>query len=116
MAIVELLIQVDTRDICIINVSEDCAWTEKMVVCSCRSINHVTEVAVAVHALLKDTTSEVAPGKVPVIERGKKDGWKIVDCGSVIVHIFTDESRAMYDIEGLWGKGELVPLPEKMIR
>jgi len=32
-------------------------------------------------------------------------GWVLVDLGDVIVHLFSPEQRAYYDIERLWSKG-----------
>ncbi len=34
--------------------------------------------------------------------------WILLDYGSVIVHIFTPEKRAFYDIESLWADAEKI--------
>ena len=69
---------------------------------------------------MKDITQHgfVSPGKEPVLEGGRHQGddeWKIVDCGSVIVHMFTENSRLRYDVEDLWGEEKVfISGPEKM--
>ena len=35
-------------------------------------------------------------------------GWAVLDYGDVIVHLFTNEMREHYDLEGLWEKGNVV--------
>jgi len=35
--------------------------------------------------------------------------WILVDCGSIILHLFDAESRAYYDLELLWGDTPRVP-------
>jgi len=36
-------------------------------------------------------------------------GWVIVDYVHVVVHVFSAEARAYYDIERLWSKAKVVP-------
>jgi ribosome-associated protein len=53
-------------------------------------------------------------GKVQEIE-GESDGkWIVMDYGDVLVHIFHEEQRRRYDLDGLWEKGELVELPQAL--
>ena len=40
-------------------------------------------------------------------EGGQGSDWLLIDAGDVIVHLFKDELRRVYDLEKLWG--EAVP-------
>jgi len=45
----------------------------------------------------------------PLYVEGEPDvGWIVMDYGSVVVHLFTPEMRAYYDLEGLWQDGRIV--------
>ncbi len=39
-------------------------------------------------------------------------GWVVSDCVDVIVHIFSPEARAYYDLDGLWKAMPSVPFGE----
>ena len=48
-------------------------------------------------------------GEPPLRREGlRSDIWVLMDFGSVIVHIFTDEARKFYDLERLWSDAEAV--------
>ena len=36
--------------------------------------------------------------------------WELLDYGSVVVHVFTEEARKFYDLERLWGDAQEVDL------
>ena len=42
------------------------------------------------------------------IEGHRGGTWVLLDFSSVVVHIFTDETRKFYDLERLWGDAEQV--------
>ena len=47
---------------------------------------------------------------------GHRDGtWLLMDFSSVVVHVFTDEARAFYDLERLWADAEQVDLKDIII-
>ena len=38
--------------------------------------------------------------------------WVLIDFSDVVVHVFQEEARALYDIEGLWIDAGRVPVPD----
>ncbi|MEX0585926.1 MAG: ribosome silencing factor, partial [Pirellulales bacterium] len=36
--------------------------------------------------------------------------WILLDYGDVVIHLFDDETRKFYDLEGLWGPAKHVDL------
>lgn len=42
------------------------------------------------------------------VEGEAASGWVLMDYGDVIVHLFTPQVRAYYDLEGLWRDGRVV--------
>ena len=45
-------------------------------------------------------------------EGHRGNSWELLDFGSVVVHVFTDEARKFYDLERLWADAEFVDLQE----
>lgn len=42
------------------------------------------------------------------IEGKPASGWVLMDYVDIIVHLFAEEMRAYYDLEGLWSDGRVV--------
>jgi ribosome-associated protein len=45
------------------------------------------------------------------IEGYSESRWILLDYGSVVVHLFDDETRSYYDLENLWASASRVELP-----
>jgi ribosome-associated protein len=54
-------------------------------------------------------------GKVIDIEGAQEGKWIVMDYGDVLVHIFHDDVRRYYDLDGLWSRAPEMELP-KLIR
>jgi ribosome-associated protein len=52
-----------------------------------------------------------AQGIHPVSVEGLEKGhWVVLDFGAIIVHVFYEPVRALYDLEGLWSRAPRIPL------
>jgi len=52
-------------------------------------------------------------GKPIDIEGMQEGNWIVIDYGDVIVHVFREETRHYYDLDGFWAEAPEVPLPEE---
>ena len=48
-------------------------------------------------------------------EGHRGNSWELLDFGSVVVHVFTEEARKFYDLERLWADAETVDLRDIII-
>lgn len=63
----------------------------------------------AIFNAVKEGMKEV--GVAPLHVEGQMNGgWLVVDYGTVVVHLFREEARAFYDLDGLWGDAPPVDL------
>ena len=85
------------RDIITINITDKASFADFMVIASGNSNRHVKSIAQNV------ATECRAEGVKPLGIEGNDIGeWALVDLGSVIVHVMTDEQRDKYQLEQLW--------------
>ena len=48
-------------------------------------------------------------------EGHRGNSWELLDFGSVVVHVFTEEAREFYSLERLWADAEQVDLKDIVI-
>lgn len=63
----------------------------------------------AVFNAVKEGLKEI--GVAPLHTEGAtQDGWLLLDYGAVILHLFREQARSFYDLDGLWGDAPEIPL------
>ncbi|MBU4526628.1 MAG: ribosome silencing factor [Desulfomicrobium sp.] len=80
--------------------------TETMVFVTARSAKHAQSLADEVMQRLAEKKWEFFG-----VEGMQAGQWVLVDCNDVIVHVFLDETRSLYNVEGLYSKAEALELP-----
>lgn len=87
-------------DITILDVQHLTVMTDFFVICTAKSNKQVKALAEFVEEKLEKY--DVKPFHTDGLTDGK---WAVLDFGSVIVHIFNDETRMFYCLEKLWSDG-----------
>lgn len=64
-----------------------------------------------VHSLADEVEEKLAKeGFLPRQIEGRATGWILLDYGTVIIHVFTQQMREFYNLEHLWSDGEKVDI------
>ena len=84
--------------------------TEAMVFVTARSARHA-------QALAEEVMQRIGEKKWEYfgVEGLQNGQWVLVDCNDVIVHIFQDETRTLYNVEGLYSKASAFELPAAVL-
>lgn len=93
------------RRITAMDVAGLCSVTEGLVLCTAGSVRHAQ--ALADHVL--DMAGENGMAYLGM-EGYKGGGWILVDLNDVLVHVFLEDSRGFYNLEGLWSEAAFLEL------
>ncbi len=92
------------EDILLLDIHDISIMADYFVIGSANSERQAKAIVEGVKQAIKQTF-DVRPLRV----EGEADvGWVLMDYGSIVVHVFTPEVRAYYDLEELWREGQVV--------
>jgi len=79
-------------------VSDLTSYTDSILICSGASDRQVAAISNAMQRQLKEA------GKRPLhVEGERRADWVLLDYGEFVIHVFTEERRTYYGLDGLWG-------------
>ena len=93
------------KDVKILKTVEQTVLADYFVICSGSTAPHIK-------ALVDEVDKQLSEAGEPPIRREglRSDIWVLMDFGSVIVHVFTEEARKFYNLERLWSDSQEVTL------
>jgi ribosome-associated protein len=105
--VVDAALDVKAEDVVALDVREQSSFADVFVIATGRSDRQVRAIADSIEQAAK------AAGVPPLGVEGVAEGrWVLIDLDDVIVHVFTPDTRAHYDIERLWRDAPAMELPQ----
>ncbi len=102
---VKILDSKKAKELKIIGIKDISVLADYFVLATGTSSTHVKSLADEVEFQLK------AQGEEPRHTEGyRSNSWVLIDYGSVVVHVFTEESRRFYDLDRLWQDGQILDI------
>ena len=95
--IISILDDAKAENLKIIDLTNKSSIADSFIIATCRSTRHADSTADELIRRLKKVGI-----KCPNPEGRPKCDWIIVDAGSVLVHLFRQEIRDLYNLEKLW--------------
>ncbi len=84
----------------VIKIDDISSLADYFVIANGVSSTHVRSLADELEEKLK------AEGAVPArVEGYRSNSWVLLDYGSVVIHVFTQDARDFYDLDRLWADG-----------
>lgn len=96
------------QDVMVIDVSGQSAEFDLFVLATGTSRRQLHAISEQIDDVLQKELGDRRLG----IEGYEESRWIVLDYGSVIIHLFDDETRDYYDLESLWADGKRIPLSE----
>jgi ribosome-associated protein len=110
-AIASAAIDKKANALTILDVAGKVDYADILVIMTGRSDRHVASLAAGIEEALRKK------GVRPIAVEGLPHAsWVLMDFGDVVVHVFQEDARGLYDLEGLWMDARKlpVPVPEEM--
>ena len=104
-AIVRILDEKKARDIKLLKFAEGSDLTDYFVIMTGTSNTHIRALADHIEESLKKND-----GLYPHHVEGVTSNWVLMDYSSVVVNIFTQDTRELFALERLWADGEEVDI------
>ena len=95
-------------DINVLRIEEITTLSEYFIICTGNSNTHVNTLKEAVEQKFDEVG--IAPHHI----EGHGGTWVLMDYGSIIVHIFTEEGRGFYQLDRVWADAIPVPVDEML--
>lgn len=107
--VTELILQKKGSDVLVLNLKKQTTVTDYFIICSASSDIQIKAIA---DNIIKETKKI---GQKPWHNEGYNNlSWVLLDFIDVVVHIFLNNVRKFYNLEGLWGDAEITEIKDNL--
>jgi ribosome-associated protein len=106
--IVDLILSKKARDVVVIDLQNFEHIADFFIICTADSSTHRK-------AIIDEIEEKADKIGISILfsDFNPQSPWNIVDTGDIVLHIFEDEARKFYDIEGLWIDAKQIKIKEE---
>ncbi len=102
--IVQIVEDKKAEDIVLLDLRPDAIIADYFIICNGNSDRQLKALVDHVRTGVKESYR-----KLPYsVEGVAESGWVLMDYGDVVVHLFVEEKRLYYDLEGLWREANVL--------
>lgn len=101
LAVAKFLDEHRGRETVAIDITEKSSFADFFIITTVNSMGHLRGLLDQLFPFLGELDMDPLNGK----KRRDDDGWILLDCGFLIIHLMTEEFREFYDLERLWFGG-----------
>lgn len=107
--IAKLMIDGKGKDVTLLDISGLNSWTDYFVIVTVNSSTHWQGLYKQVKEYIKENDLEIH-----LTNKRSPDGddWNLIDLGSIVVHLMSEQARQFYDLEKLWHSGRVIEIEE----
>jgi ribosome-associated protein len=100
--VVDLLVDRQASDVVMLDLTSLSTFTDYFVIATADNERQL-------NALIETLDADASASGIPFRQEGTADGgWVLIDLGTAVVHLFSLEKRAYYNLEGLWQRAQEV--------
>ena len=105
IAVTKALDEKKGMDISLLKIDRVSSLADYFLICTGTSNTHVKTLCDYAEFTLEEL-GETMLGR----EGHRGNSWELLDYGTIVIHVFTDEARKFYDLERLWADAEVIDL------
>ena len=90
------------QDLVVLDLRKVGGFTDYFLICTGQNSKQIGTIADAIEAAVKEQAGE----RPALIEGRNQAEWVLLDYFTFVVHVFSRDARAFYDLERLWGNAK----------
>ena len=105
-AAAQVAVELQGEDVVILDMRDQTTWFDYFVLATGTSRRQLHAMSEEIDHKLEDEMRDQRMG----IEGYRESRWIVLDYGTVVIHLFDEETRRYYSLETLWGDARQVPV------